>query len=89
MDNYLLNIDWQMIGQIILLATSAGGVYLFRRPSQDSQKVLKIGAGIFAVTAALNISGLSQISDYFGVLSATIISFSLLRLFWSETKNGT
>ena len=89
MDNYLLNIDWQMIGQIILFGIVAGQIYLFRRPSQDSQKVLKIGVGIFAVTAALNISGLSQISDYFGVLAATIISFSLLRLFWSETKNGT
>lgn len=86
MDNYLTELSWQTIGMVILIGVSLVMILLFKRAPVDSEKALRIGIGLFALTIFFNVAGRIEVSDYLSVLGFVVITFALVRLFWSDSN---
>lgn len=86
MDNFLIYLDWQLIGTVVLLGLLFVMMLLFKRTPSDSEKVLKVGAGLFVLTFFFSLFELSEISNYLAVLGFVIITFALIRLFWNDSR---
>lgn len=86
MYNYLIGLNWQLIEPIILMLLVSVILALLIKFPSIILKVLKIGICFFMITILIDIAGLPQIANHFSVFGFTIISVSLLCLFWSYTK---
>lgn len=85
MNNDIAGLIWQTIGRVILIVVSLVMVLLFKTPPSYCEKALWVGAALFVLTAFFNFFGLIEISDYLSVLGFVVITFALLRLFWSDS----
>lgn len=80
------NTIWQLIGNAVLFVVTILMFLFFLRPASDNQKALLLGAGVFLVAIPFNLIGFTEISDYFAVFGFIILTLSLVRLFWVESK---
>lgn len=78
---------WQAIGNAFLAVLTAILILLFKRPASEGQKALLIGGVVFLATIFFNVIGFVKVSDYLAILGFVIITFALIRSFWSESKD--
>ncbi len=80
------NIDWNVVGPLLLLMIISIMIALFKKDSLYTQQAIQIGGGFFIMAIILNIIGFIAISDSFTVFAFTIIVIASIRLFWNDTK---
>lgn len=86
MYNYLSSLNWRLIEPIILIVLVIVLSALLIKFPLIALKVLKIGICFFVTSILIDIIGLPQIANHLSVFGFTIISISLLCLFWNDTK---